>query len=151
MGNQIDLVLIAAANVRTHANTIDLLLTRAKKYYEQFYTLEDILDTAEQGKIQVWIATCHEGGPFACILTEIKRAPDGPVLHILQFGGLPHKVMKHKQHFDGVEQWALGLGITRIEAEVIDPLLPTMFELGFVERATVVTKQLGVNGKKKVN
>jgi hypothetical protein len=142
--SNIEVILLGADKVAAHAVIIKVLLQTAEKYYQEFMSLDHIIEAAQRGDFQIWLAV-NGGKPFLCLVTELAEYPNKRVLSLLQFGG--YRMNNFLEHLDILERWALQMGCSSIETHCREGLAHLLAQHGYKSRAVIVSKQLKEEGR----
>lgn len=115
------------------------LLEKSRRWWEDYYTMDDILFQVRNGDMQLWVAV-EKSEIFAMGLTSMVDYPRCRLLQCIFLSGRGAK--KILPCVREIEQWAAMLGATKSEIigrpawERLGP------QYGYVKRSVVMVKQI---------
>ena len=115
------------------------LLEESQKWWQDYYSLEDIKNACRIGEMQMWVGI-EEKKIFIMGLTSICEAPKGRYLKCVFLAGKDFK--KILSCIKEIEQWAAMRGAIRSEITGRDAWIELGARMGYTKRSVTVTKQL---------
>lgn len=114
-------------------------LEKSSEWFEEYYSVDDLLDCARSGDLQLWVAV-ENSKIFAIGFTGIVEYPKCRILKCVFLAGSGAKrVLKGLEE---IHQWAAMLGCTRSEIVGRLPWRRLAAPLGYTERGVVMVKNI---------
>lgn len=132
--------ILSPQEVPAYADDLRALLSKAGGYLEEYMSVEDVIINIACGRM-IGLIAFEEGVPFLCMVAEILTYPRKKVFNILQIAGT--EMGGFWKHMYVVEGIAKKLGCSEVTAVARKGVVAILKEVGYREKATVVSKALG--------
>ena len=116
------------------------LIEKAEEYYEDFYSVGDLLRLLMNGALDLWAFSDEDRGIFAVVITEILRYPRGPVLRFSLLAGEDHAAVV--RYMGIIEQWAAISGAVKLQVPGRSAWAKLLKECGYTQSCVVLEKNL---------
>lgn len=107
------------------------LLLKGKKYWDDYFSLEDIKRECIEGRMQLWVGV--NGEITMCALTTIDVYPRGKFLRIVYIGGRNWRAVAHSH--EQIKQFALKHSCVGTDTIARDGWMRLLAYLGYKKRA----------------
>jgi len=120
--------------------TLRPIIEKSSEYYEDFYTMGDLLRLLMNGALDLWAFSDKDREIFAVILTEVLRFPLGPVLRFSLLAG--EDVESVVKYMGVIEQWAAASGAVKLQVPGRPAFARILKNCGYTQTCVVLEKSL---------